>query len=403
MTALLAVSAVLIPSPAQAAGTGTVTLGTRLEYKAADGKANGLVVSRSGDTLTFDDAVALKAGSGCRAVPGHRTVVTCTVADPGTFVVTLGDKNDSFSNRTALPARVYGGSGNDKLTGGPGADRLDGGTGDDKLYGNGGDDDLLGRTGNDLLDAGPGNDDLWGDEGNDTLVGREGNDYLDGAAGKDVVWAGAGDDTIGDSIKSTDVFHGGTGTDSVDYSDRKKAVVADLDGRSSDDGESGETDTIGADVERLYGGDGNDQLTGNSSANYLDGWKGDDKLYGLDGDDVIDGSTGKDTIEGGAGADRITGGDGPDILRGGAGPDVLVGGNGQDTITGDADDDELYGWKLPPSGPEEELWHPQPGDDVLSGALDGGAGNDLCNAGPSGSRINCERDVPDLGRPWPPA
>jgi Ca2+-binding RTX toxin-like protein len=390
LSAVLGLGSVLLAAPAQATGTGTVALGTYLQYKAAAGKQNQLVVTRSGSTFTFDDSVSLKAGAGCKAVSGHKTVVTCTIANPGTVIVTLGDKSDSFVNRTGLRFHVYGGSGNDKLTGGSGIELLDGGTGNDKLYGNAGDDTLRGKAGNDLLDAGDGRDRLEGDDGNDTLVGRTGNDTIDGAAGKDVVWAGAGDDHIYDGTKSADVFHGGTGFDWLSYG-RNKPIIADADGRSGDDGESGEHDSIGLDVEGLEGGSGNDRLTGNASANALNGYQGNDVLNGLGGVDLLKGFAGKDTVDGGAGDDEVYGGFDNDTVSGGSGADVVVGGDGFDKVFGGAGDDKLYGWTVPvvpDGGPPVEQ---DPDDDRVGGALDGGPDDDLCIPGDTGIYVNCER------------
>jgi Ca2+-binding RTX toxin-like protein len=391
LSALLGLGSPLVAAPAHAAATGTVALGTYLQFKAAGGKKNNLVVTRSGSTITFDDTVSLKAGKGCKAVAGHKTVVTCTVSNPGTVIVTLGDKNDSFVNRTNLRFNVYGGSGTDKLTGGSGIEMLDGGTGADKLYGNAGNDLLRGRSGNDLLDGGDGNDRLEGADGNDTLVGRTGSDTIDGAAGKDVVWAGAGDDQILDGPgRSADVFHGGTGFDRLSYFSRTKAIVADADGRSGDDGESGERDSIDLDVEGLAGSRGNDRLTGNASANVLEGNGGNDVLLGLGGNDLLEGWSGKDTLDGGAGDDEVYGGFDNDTLTGGSGADVVVGDDGFDKLTGAAGDDKLYGWIVPvepDGGPPVEH---DPDDDQLGGALDGGTGADLCLEGTTGTRVNCE-------------
>jgi Ca2+-binding RTX toxin-like protein len=383
----LGIALVATPAPVQAASTGTVTLGAYLRYKAASGKKNNLVITRSGNVVTFDDTVTLKAGTGCKAVPGHKTVVTCTF-DSSTVVVKLGDKNDTFVNKTGMAVNAYGGTGNDKLTGGSGGDKLDGATGNDKLYGGDGRDFLSGGSGNDLLDGGNGDDGLADDEsdgGNDTLVGRLGNDYLNGGAGKDVYWGSGGDDMMSEAQVSSDIFHGGTGVDTVDYSYRRKLVVADLDGRTGDDGVSGEKDTIHTDVEGLRGELSSSRFTGNENNNILVGGLRDDILNGLGGDDELAGNSGKDTVDGGAGADRIEGGEFADKLRGGPGNDVITGDGGIDKIDGDDGDDKLFGWRTyaPPN-------EPSPFDDYLGGTLNGGAGVDLCDEGRSGSKVNCE-------------
>jgi serralysin len=386
LSAALGVGLALLaaPTPVQAASTGTVSLGVYLRYKAANGKKNSLVITRSGNKVTFDDTVTLKAGKGCKAVSGHKTVVTCTY-DSSTMVVKLGDKNDTFVNKTGMAVNAYGESGNDNLTGGSGGDKLDGSTGSDKLYGSAGGDALFGGSGNDLLDGGDGDDSFEGGDGNDTLVGRLGNDFLNGAAGQDVYWAGGGDDTMDESVVSSDVFHGGTGVDTVDYFDRQKLVVADLDGRTGDDGVSGEKDTIHTDVEGLRGGQAVSRLTGNEQNNILIGGEGNDVINGLGGDDELEGARGKDTVDGGAGADRIQGSEFADTLRGGPGNDVISGGDGIDTINGDDGDDKLYGWRA-----EAPPIEPDPFDDYLGGVLNGGDGTDLCDEGRSGSKVNCE-------------
>jgi len=55
----------------------------------------------------------------------------------------------------------------------------------------------------------------------------------------------------------------------------------------------------------VFGGDGNDRLTGGKAADYLYGDFGDDRLTGADGKDRLDGGFGLDTLTGGAGKDRF--------------------------------------------------------------------------------------------------
>jgi len=56
-------------------------------------------------------------------------------------------------------------------------------------------------------------------------------------------------------------------------------------------------------IENAYGGDGDDSITGNNSANVLMGIRGNDILYGIDGDDTLDGGAGNDVLDGGSGID----------------------------------------------------------------------------------------------------
>lgn len=89
----------------------------------------------------------------------------------------------------------------------------------------------------------------------------------------------------------------------------------------------------------LFGGDGNDSITGGKSDDTIHGDAGADLLAGGAGDDFIDGGDGDEkvvkasdgTVTTNAGID---GGDGNDILLGGAGDDSITGGNGNDLIIG---------------------------------------------------------------------
>jgi serralysin len=84
-----------------------------------------------------------------------------------------------------------------------------------------------------------------------------------------------------------------------------RAVTVDLDGSAGDDGQAGEHDTVGADVENASGGPGKDRLFGNANAN---------RLFGSDGDDVVYGRGGNDDIDGGSGRDYLYGEEGDDFL-----------------------------------------------------------------------------------------
>ncbi|GAA1585524.1 calcium-binding protein [Actinoplanes couchii] len=336
-------------APAQAASVGTASVyeTTKVQYKAATGKRNLITITRSGNTVTIDDSVAIKAGKGCKAVKGDKTRVSCTTKKAPTRVrVYAYDRNDLITNKTDLPSTLDGGTGNDQLNGGSRADRLIGGTGNDRLFGFHGHDYLDGGAGSDLLNGGTGNDtlhgwtgndvlygeagddDLFGEAGNDRLHGGDGNDTLLGYAGKDKLYGDAGDDRLfgdeNDKKVYADVLMGGSGVDTVLY-DYMKSIRVDLDGQAGDDGRPGEGDTVGADVENLYAGFGNDVLIGNASSNYIHGGPGNDTIQGLSGNDDLYGSSGKDKLYGGAGDDILEGDEEPgtsDRLDGGANTDT---------------------------------------------------------------------------------
>src|SRR5436190_1793767 len=138
-----------------------------------------------------------------------------------------------------------------------------------------------------------------------TIADGPGDDRMTGGGGDDVFAMGTG----------ADVVAGGAGSDTADYSARTHAVSAKPDG-VADDGETGENDNVGTDVENLAGGAADDHLTGSDGPNALSGNGGSDTLDGADGNDVLDGSAGNDSLTGGSGDDSLNGSDGADRLHG---------------------------------------------------------------------------------------
>jgi Ca2+-binding RTX toxin-like protein len=193
------------------------------------------------------------------------------------------------------------------------------------------------------------------------LVGGNGNDKLTGGAADDVLRGEAGADTL----------TGGGGRDTADYSDRTAPLNVSLDG-SAGDGEAGETDNVGADVENVGGGSADDVLTGGAADNGLYGNAGNDTLSGAGGNDVADGGPGNDLLDGGMGADTLIGGDGTDratYAGSAAGVHVTLDGQPGDGAAGENDNVDT-----------EDLTG-SPGDDVLIGnaaanAIEGGGGSD---------------------------
>lgn len=128
----------------------------------------------------------------------------------------------------------------------------------------------------------------------------------------------------------------------------------------------------------IFGGEGNDTLTGTAGSDFITGGVGDDVItdnYGANdlrggkGNDTItvgNGSNGS-TLKGGAGNDTLISGAGNDTLKGGSGFDILIGGRGNDTLSGNRGRDTLNGGE---------------GNDILDGGrgsdtLTGGAGEDV--------------------------
>jgi Ca2+-binding RTX toxin-like protein len=312
----IAVGAISAPALAASAGKAGVSGTAKVVVKAGSGNANNIVITRSGRTVTIDDRVALQPGKGCKQVKGDKTRVTCTTSKNPTLVhVTLGDKDDVFTNKTSIPSAVYGGDGNDKIYGGTGTDRLYGDRGNDRVTGGTGNDTIYGGDGTDSLDGGHGHDKIDAGSGNDKVWGQVGDDKIWGQAGHDQIWAGDGNDTV-DGSYGDDKIYGGAGNDTLSGWDGSDRVA----------GESG-TDTI----------------RGGLGADSLDGGTGNDAIYGYQGAVTTWGQDSGDKIWGQAGDDRLYGEDGNDSLYGGAGNDTLYGGAGNDTLTGEAGNDKEYG------------------------------------------------------------
>lgn len=139
-----------------------------------------------------------------------------------------------------------------------------------------------------------------------------------------------GNDSFANSTALRGVIYGGNGNDTLTGGSDKDWIFGDAGNDSLDGG-------LGADT--MYGGDGNDQISagGGVDDNYLSGGDGNDHLYGSDGNDHLVGDAGADFLAGNAGFDWLEGGTGRDSLYGGAGSDELDGG------VGDGEYDYLHG------------------------------------------------------------
>jgi Ca2+-binding RTX toxin-like protein len=276
-----------------------------------------------------------------------------------------GTSGNDILNGTSASDQIFGFAGDDILNGGGGNDTLDGGTGADTMSGGTGNDtyivDDIGDSviensgeGTDtvkvslasytltanvekLLFTGAGsfdgtgnalNNDMTGGSSNDTFHGGDGYDYLSGGAGDDSLYGGNDGDTL----------VGGTGADYMEGNAGDDVYIVDNAGDSvvEASGEGRDTVyttllsyTLGSNVEDLNwnGGSGAVTFTGNALDNVIYGGAGNDGLTGLDGADTLRGQVGDDTLDGGNGVDLLVGGSGADILTGGADADTFRIGN----------------------------------------------------------------------------
>jgi Ca2+-binding RTX toxin-like protein len=218
----------------------------------------------------------------------------------GNDIITLDEANG------ALPrANIFGGAGNDTITGGSGGDQLFGQSGNDTLFGKGGADFLFGGAGNDILTGGDGDDHVFGQGGNDRMIWNVGDD--------------------------TDLFEGGSGTDTAEVNGSNGGEIFTATANGSrvrfdrvDPApfalDIGTTENL---VVNMNGGDDTFSATGNLAA-----------LIKI----TVDGGAGNDTIFGGNGADLLLGGDGNDFIDGQQGNDVAFLGAGNDVFQWDPGD-----------------------------------------------------------------
>jgi Ca2+-binding RTX toxin-like protein len=277
-------------------------------------------VKRAGPvTLSLD-------GAKNDGAPGERDRIASDVE------TVVGGSGDDVIIGSASNDELDGGKGSDSIEGGPGDDHLSGGRGDegrDRIAGGEGNDTITGLNGGDLLHGGPGNDSVAGGGGADALDGGNGDDTMMGGPGGDLVMGGAGNDNVngsdpllpgadgaddlrggpgkdsleggeGDDLLSggpgPDVLHGGSGVDTADYSMAAGPVTISLDGKAND-GEDGEHDNFGTDVEAGLGGGEQDLLSGDARDNVLSGGGGEDFIVGGQGSDRLNGNDGNDAIQ----------------------------------------------------------------------------------------------------------
>lgn len=389
--------------------------------------------------------------------------------------------NDTLSGGVGNDS-VYGDVGDDIITVGSGLDFADGGGGNDRISRGGGDaleDEYHGGAGIDTIDVtggtfissvlfdlgtgellisgtlyeiwegfenydgsgGTGSEGVNGTSGGNVIITGSGSnvinagsgaDIVDAGAGMDVVNVGAGNDFVTDNDGLTgDVFVGGGGIDTLDYSgnfftngvtfDAVLGYVGVSGGALADDlfsnfeiiiASQGADILISDGLGEMHAEDGDDTVyAGIGTAEVLDGGLGADTLNttsfaadyqvnlatGLtshtgeaftnfenlilgDGNDTATGTAGDNEIFGGKGNDTVFGGAGQDILTGGLNKDTLKGEGGDDILNGGGGADYLYG------GGNSDLITGANGHDRLFGGggkdiLIGGLGDDKLKAG----------------------
>jgi Ca2+-binding RTX toxin-like protein len=278
-------------------------------------------------------------------------------------------------------AAVVGGLGaGDEIHGESGDDTVHGMAGDDTLYGDGQDDDLYGEAGDDWISAGTGEDAVLGDDGR-IMTSRNGiaeplyavaattqtaiasnadkleaTIYQTGTLRKSVdltPFAEGGDDTVYGGL-GDDSLHGGAGDDGMSGAEALAGFYASPGGTPAL-----QWDAVTGKFQAFNDSAPLGKISGhflNHEAFDAQGQKiddGADQLFGGDGNDWLTGGTGSDRMFGGQGNDILNADDNLDTNGGAnssadsaayADADTAFGGGGRDTLIGNTTADRLIDW-----------------------------------------------------------
>ncbi len=264
-------------------------------YSSVDGLSNNIgiaygcdienAVGGGGDdtfivSYAYGDFHTLNGGAGTDTVVFSSFTKDILVDLSGNYSAVLeADGWHDLANLVSIE-NVVGGAGNDEISGNDEANRIRAGSGNDTIHGGGGKDTLL---------AGLGVDTIYGDDGDDTLV-----------------------ETYKYNPFAFDYLDGGTGTNTLDFGNYQDALRIDLSAGTasttdSADLASGTLRKVATlvSIQNVYGGAGNDEITGDDE---------DNRIFAGAGNDTIHGGGGKDTLLAGLGVDTIYGDDGDDTL-----------------------------------------------------------------------------------------
>jgi Ca2+-binding RTX toxin-like protein len=224
-----------------------------------------------------------------------------------------GSSSKTIANVESITGSIYG-------------DYIAGDANDNRLRGLGDYDWFVGSDGNDLYEGGTGRDmisyvnasggigidlstgqGLSGQAAGDTymdmerVTGSVHSDYMIGSADEDEFRGLGGYDWFVGSDGGKDRYDGGSGLDTVAYTNAGSGVVASLIlGRGS----AGQADRdIFTSIENLTGSNFDDTLTGDNGRNILRGMYGEDRLFGNGGTDRLTGGGSDDYLDGGSGWD----------------------------------------------------------------------------------------------------
>ena len=312
-------AAAMFPSSAGAANLSIS--GSQINYQALAGEVNNLLVTRVGANYLFTEAGGVPVAPAGACAPAGANAGTCPVTGIRDININVNNMDDTVTIAPTIAQinriNIVAGVGTDNVTGGANVENT-----------------IQGEDGTDSLTGGSLNDDLMGQDGIDTLIGGGGDDLLRvaGDTFPDSASGGPGNDQFlggNQGPDGADIYAGGPGgRDRIEFGNRRDNLLLTLNGVADDGGGCPgvgcENDNVGADMEIIDSGQGDDTITGAAGTQQIDGGSGNDTINGAGGDDEISGSDGDDTVQGGPGNDFVAGAEGTDLIRGNAGDDYLI-------------------------------------------------------------------------------
>jgi Ca2+-binding RTX toxin-like protein len=263
-----------------------------------NGDANEAVLVGRGDLQFF----AL-GGSGSIIGGGGNDEIVTAPSDNGSWLIALGNGNDSI--------RAFGG-GNDTISTGRGHSMLQLGSGSD----------FITTTGSDTIAAGSGSETIDAIGANDVVYG-DASKLLFLAGGAATIFGGTGSDTVWGST-GKDLFEGGSAGNNLLQAGSGPATLF--------GGGNGDQLYAGGDkAQQLHAAGGNETLSGVFAS-------GNDTFYGGSGSDQIFGSNGNSTFVAGTGSATVTASPGSQNLF----EFMKTMGGGSELVTGLTDPSQVH-------------------------------------------------------------
>ena len=234
---------------------------------AGDGDTDGGVDDGDTDNDDDDDAGAGNGSGNGNGTGTGTPAVIAAITNLGTSGadMVVGYAGDDALGGDAGDDTIYGRGGHDSISAGSGDDQVFDDAGNNVIAANAGDDRVFTGGGNDIVTGGEGDDVLWSGAGQDIIFGDEGRDVVDAGDGNDMVFATKGD--------GSDVYEGGLGFDTIDYSQITTNLTVDLSGQVGYATTGTEEDTVSG-FEKVRGGAGQDTFIAGDAVNIFEGGAG---------------------------------------------------------------------------------------------------------------------------------